>query len=430
MKNIKSFLIQDNSNLKEKNMSDISLNSKAKEKAFSLYENSYKKSHVKLFSISSSRCIIPKVTFIKILNDCFILSLQKIEDRLISTKFLFPSKEDDTFNWPKGVMFIPIEELSLNNIDLQNLKKFLEMAGDSNTFIVMDISENNQNESIFILKGFMFVEKSLNNLIFKSEQERIELKQENLEILLGCLYDSVIFSIDNGRVIASYLNEPFITIEKGTIFETPQFDVQGGLVTISSEGVKERLQNRLDRDDIPIMNRVVVNSLITNKISESLRNILLKIRSGRHGSTLIFNFDGDINDDKAFQPNAIKVKIPYGNSLLKLTELTDRESFSSNKAQQIYKTIEMYENAIISLSKTDGALIFNQFLDLVLVGAFLKSKISASLSGGARRKSAEGFVRDNQKTMSIIVSQDGNITFIGKLFENFLIIDGDIFSSI
>ena len=109
------------------------------------------------------------------------------------------------------------------------------------------------------------------------------------------------------------------------------------------------------------------------------------------------------------------MEIPYGSTLLKLTELDNPNSFFSEENQEIFNCIEMYENAIVSLSKTDGAMIFNQKLDLILVGAFLKTKSSASLSGGARRKSAEGFIIDNKGTMAIVISQDGTVTYLPEI---------------
>lgn len=142
----------------------------------------------------------------------------------------------------------------------------------------------------------------------------------------------------------------------------------------------------------------------------------MKISEDRHGSTLIFNFEGDVDDNKLFQPGAIKLEIPYGSTLLKLTELKEPLSFHTEESRGIYNTIEMYENAIASLSKTDGAMVFNHNLDLILVGAFLKTKSSASLIGGARRKSAEGFIKDNKGTMAIVISQDEGITYLPAIF--------------
>ncbi len=192
----------------------ISLSKISKEMALSYFSEYYKKNK---FKISSSECIIPDKIFLKILNDCLILSQQKIEERLISTKLLFPNMKNVPPDWPKGINIIPIEEISFSSIDLQSLKKYFEMASDSNSFLVINFLENTKNKLKFSFRGFMFVEQSLNSLIFKYEQKRLSVKQKDLKDLLGCLYNSVIFSVKNGRVSVSYLNEPFLIIEKGVI---------------------------------------------------------------------------------------------------------------------------------------------------------------------------------------------------------------------
>jgi len=405
----------------------ITLNKIAEEKAISIYSEFYKENRLK---ISSSECIINNRIFLKILNDCLILSQQKIEERSISTKFIIPNLKNGLINWPEGVKLIPIEEFSFPSIDLQNLKKYFEMGSDTNSYLVIDWLENSKEKNIFNLKGFMFVEKSINNFIFKYEQKKLSAKEVDSIKLLGCLYDSVIFSVNNGKVSVSYLDEPFLIIEKGLIFQNPYLEIETFLVSHFSRGFQEKLKNFIGKDlnDLPLgeiiniifneeldkltENKLVIRILIDYKVGKSLRNIFLKISEARHGSTLIFNFKGDINNKELFQPNPIKLKIPYGSSLLKLTELKEPKSFHTEERQGIFNSIEMYENAIVSLSKTDGAMIFDQNLDLILVGAFLKTKSSVSSSGGARRKSAEGFVKDNKETMAIVISQDGTITYI------------------
>ncbi len=279
----------------------------------------------------------------------------------------------------------------------------------------------------------MFAEQSLNRLIFKYEQKRRSMGLKDLKNLIGYLYDSVIFSVNNGRVSVSYLNESFLIIEKGLIFQNPFLLKETLSISNDSRGFQEKLKSFIDEVDLSqeeiikminsgkveesIQKKMVIQTLIDNKIHESLRNIFLKISDDRHGSTLIFNYNGDINDEQLFQPGAIRLEIPYGSTLLKLAELRDKKSFFTGKSQETYNTIEMYEKAIVSLSKTDGAMIFNQNLDLILVGAILKTKSSASLIGGARRKSAEGFIKDNKGTMAIVISQDGTINYLHWLIK-------------
>lgn len=405
----------------------ISLNQIAEQKALSYYSEGYIEER---FDIPSSECIIPNKIFLKILNDCIILSQQKIEERLISTKLLFPNKKD---GFPQGVKFIPIEEFSFPSIDLTNLKKYLEMAGDANTFLVIDFFENEEDDRRFSLKGFMFIEKSLRSFVIKYKQEKFSMKYQKSSELLGCLFNSVIFSVDFGRVSVSYFDKTFLIIEKGIISPISYFDIEIFLISSFSSEFQDKLKdflgddfkdlslkkliNKLYVEDIDELTqkKIIIQALINYRILESLRNIFLKISEARHGSTLIFNFEGDINDNNLFQPGAIKLEIPYGSTLLKLTELDNPNSFFSEENQEIFNCIEMYENAIVSLSKTDGAMIFNQKLDLILVGAFLKTKSSASLSGGARRKSAEGFIMDNKGTMAIVISQDGTVTYLPEI---------------
>ncbi len=130
----------------------------------------------------------------------------------------------------------------------------------------------------------------------------------------------------------------------------------------------------------------------------------------RSGTTLIFGFDGNPYGTDFFQPGAIKLKIPIGNEFIKLTERSGPSYFSYD-TEISSKKVQTYKKAIISLSKTDGAMIFNKNLDLILAGAILKVDSSALGSGGARRKSAEAFTSDTG-TLGIVISQDGKITIL------------------
>jgi len=394
----------------------IKLSQKAEKRAMELYTEFYTSES---YFISSSECIIPKAIFLKILNDCLILSQQKIEDRPILTKFIFPS--DKILEWPKGVNFILIEEVTSSSLDLTKLKKYLEIASEPNTFLVVKFLKNEN----FVVKFLLFAEKSLNNFAFQIRQKSLRTNQEFKTELKG-LYNSVIFSINDGRINANYLNRIFLSIEKGMISSPPDLLLETENAIIISKRFHERLQNIPGEDlselsikeiykrtpDKERTKKVMRMALIQYRVSGSLTNIIKKISDARHGSTLIFGFAGNIKDENLFQPGAIELKIPFGSSFL---ELENPNIMPEPKDQDIINLIESYENAIVSLSKTDGAMVFDQCLDLILAGAFLKTKSSASLIGGARRKSAEGFVQDNKKTIAIVISQDGSITFLPEL---------------
>jgi len=397
----------------------INLSQKAEKKAVELYTDFYTGETGKTFFISSSKCLIPKPIFLNILNDCLILSQQKIEERPILTKFIFPSNKN--LEWPKGVNFIPIQEVPTPSLGLSNLKKFLEIGSEPNTFLVLKIVKNEN----FVLKGFIFVEKSLNNLVFRIRQRTLRTNQEFIAELKG-LYNSIIFSIDNGKINACYLNRIFLSIEKGMISSPPDLLLETEIAIIISKKFHETLQSIPGEDlsglsiqeiyersfDEERTKKVIRLALIQYRVSGSLTNIIKRISNARHGSTLIFGFDGNIKDENLFHPGAIELRIPFGSSFLKLE---NPNIMPEPEDQDILNLIESFENAIVSLSKTDGAMVFDQNLNLVLAGAFLKTRSSGSLSGGARRKSAEGFVRDNNKTIAIVISQDGSIKFLPEL---------------
>ncbi|TFG23305.1 MAG: hypothetical protein EU529_07860 [Promethearchaeota archaeon] len=402
----------------------LDLSQEAKRKALALYKDYYINNR---FKIHSSDCIIPENRFYKVLKDCLILSQQKIEERSISTKFIFPNINKDDLEWPEGLNFTPIKEISFSSLSLTNLKKYLEMASDPNTFLVIGnvpMKNNFENDNIheFILKGLLFVEKSLRNLKLNCEK-KIKLKDDQeISKNLKSLFNSVIFNLESGIIRISYFDEMFIKIEKGMISSVPQLIIEPFFILEKSTRFNTNLNDLAGIDfskfsqrelikfyhkivDKDIQDKVFHRLNIEYLITESLKNLIFKISEAKHGTILVFGFIGNPNDQNLFQPGAIKLNIPYGSSFLKIKEL------HSNKTLSI---IEMYENAIVSLSKTDGAMIFNQDLDLILAGAFLKTVSSVTSSGGARRKSAEGFVRDNEGVAAIVISQDGGITFLPK----------------
>lgn len=403
----------------------IKLSQKAERRALDLYTNFYtSKSNI----IPSSEYIIPKEAFIKILNDCMVLSQQKIEDRPILTKFIFPNIRKEFLEWPKGANYTPIKETSLPSLNSSNLKKYIEIASGPNTFLVIELiktSKENNNNFSFMLKGFLFVEKSLNNLIFKIKQKSLKANQV-ISGELKRLYNSVIFSINDKKINASYFNRTFLTIQKGMISSPPDLLLEAELIITYSTRLNEKLQDISKKGwidsslnkifetflDIIDLKKGFRMALIQYRLVQSLANIIIKISEARHGSTLIFGFNGEPKDEDLFQPGAIELKIPFGSRFLRLENPNYRPE---PKDQDRINSIESYENAIVSLSKTDGAMIFDLNLDLVLAGTFLKTKSSASLSGGARRKSAEGFITDNHGTIAIVISQDGSITYLPEI---------------
>jgi len=403
----------------------LSLNREAEGRTLKIYKEFYTE---KYFTTLSSNCIIPNDIFLKILNDCIILSQQKIEGRNISTQFLFPNLKIEKYTWPEGVEFVEIENINLNSLELETLKKYLEMA-TGNTFLVIDISKE-----LFILKGFMFISKSIRHFA-STINKRNSMKGQDFSKQNNCLFNSVIFSIENGRVNLSYINDTFLIIENGLLIPKDFYEFEiHWILEISRKFSKKRRSmlggkyhwfstkdllkiyrnEELDKDS---RKSVEIYILAENLIVESLRNIIKKISEVRHGTILIFNFNGNINDRNLFHPGFVEVKLPYGTRLLELLDIENTSKLLNKEKQELFNNIRKYEEAIVSLSFTDGAMVFDQNLDLIMTGAFLKIKSSSSSPGGARRKSAEGFIEDNKETIGLVISQDGTVTLLPEANE-------------
>lgn len=403
----------------------LSLNKEAEQRALKIYMEFYAE---KNFTIPSSNCIIPNEVFLKILNDCIILSQQKIEGRYISAQFLFPNLKRKNYKWPKGVEFVEIENINFHSLDLETLKKYLEIA-TGNTFLVIDISKE-----LFILKGFIFINKSIRHFA-STINKRDSIGGQDFKKQNNSLFNSVIFSIENRRVSISYINDTFLIIENGLLKPENFYEFEIHWILEISRMFNKKRKSMLgekyqwfstnelskiyknEKLDDKSRYRIEMYILAEDFIVESLRNIIKKISKARHGTIMIFNFNEDINDLNLFHPGFIKVKLSYGTKLLELLEIENALKFLQREKQELFDIIRNYEEAIVSLSFTDGAMIFDQNLDLIMTGAFLKIKSSSSSQGGARRKSAEGFIKDNKETIGLVFSQDGTVTLVPETIE-------------
>ena len=421
--------------LEDKPRRALILDKSAEKKALSIYHNFYEMNLIK--DITSFECIVPDDVFIKILNDMIFLSQQRIEDRIINTKFIFFNNTLEDLGWPTGFRYIPIKKKTFPSLDLSYLKKFLEMASDPNIYLVVGFSKvSNDTKIYFSLNGFAIVDVSMNHFISKFERTKLTIEKEGftrinkkkLKRKLKCTVNSVFCKIKNSEIELSYFNEKFLNISKGMLIEPISIILDVGTIIAFSKQFSKKLNN-FDREELrKIAPCCLIETLDSYKkdIREgfyrydrikcltlhSLTNIILRISETHHGSTIIFGFKGDIKNEEIFQPDAIELNIPYGDSLLKYAR-------NKKEDQEILRIVVSYENAIVSLSKTDGAIIFDSNLNLVSVGTFFKVKTSAttlSSMGGARLKSAECFIENNIDTIAFVISQDGTIHFIQKKY--------------
>ena len=295
-------------------------------------------------------------------------------------------------------------------MDIGTLKKYLEIAGDRNTFLVIYALDTGLK-----LRGFLFFDGSLESFITNynpwtqnPSSQNTQFSKSKIQDKIGYFYRSMFLSIDMGRITLSFFNNKFLIIEEGVISQFP--DIRKASLNIINrssdfrEALKKMYEERKNtNDEFNLYSRRI-------EISTILVDIIVNISNARHGSTLIFGFDGDPEDPAFFQPGAIKLKIPIGSEFIDLVRRSGPSYFSFDTGLS-FKKVQTYKKAIISLSKTDGAMIFNKNLDLILAGAILKVESSALGSGGARKKSAEAFTFDT-KTLGIVISQDGKITIL------------------
>jgi DNA integrity scanning protein DisA with diadenylate cyclase activity len=124
--------------------------------------------------------------------------------------------------------------------------------------------------------------------------------------------------------------------------------------------------------------------------------------------------------DERFQPGFISAKIPFADILLTSISVDCVEYWRCEGSDDEYQQerderftadeVRAMTTAIVALSRTDGAVVFDGNMHLVAAGAFLKVTSESKSRGGARRKSAESFVRSNPGSAVIVISQDGPVT--------------------
>jgi len=330
---------------------------------------------------------------IEIVNSCLILSLQKIEERLINAKIIIIDDSKLESSWPEGTIFINFKKILCTNLKFPSLKKYIGITEEPNVCLVMKNMNKNEGNIKLKIMGLLIFQKSIQN--FASQFKLWNLTPDKYASFLGCMYNSLLITIDQGKVILSFLNKELLIIEKGIISYHPD--------------ISEFIYYLLERSNFyPIMEKYAEEGIhyLFDVYYSTLHNILFRISKDRHGSILIFCYDGKINNKKCFHPGAIRIKIP-------LLTFLQKKRFNVRNEKDIEGIIKMFEDVILSLNKTDGALIFNKDLDLVLAGAFLKVNLSSHNIGGARRKTAEAFTKSIEK-MGISISQDGIISLFNS----------------
>jgi len=397
-------------------MRATTLTTEAADKGFEVYLNKCNTQYIENY--------ITKSAFSNILDGAILLSQKNIEERpLMTNLMIIPSGLDPkkVFSDKKLVNVVPvwIHENTLSELSFEELKIYLEIAGDSSSFLVIGVSKIDT----FSFKGFLFFSRPLIFPTISSQNKSLrnyELLKKDINIVgddyRQIIDESVIFSIQNRTVRISIGNETFLKVEKGILFEVPDFSKEiSSLMDVSTafrETTREVTQN-------PKYDFLLNFEDVERITKDVLREIISTIVDIRHGATLIFGLQLKIDNDKLFQPDAIEIKVPLGEIILESCKIrkdvADEMYYLLNDLNKLDTSRDIQgkliplKKAIINLTRTDGAVVFNEKLDVIGAGVFLNMTSSVIGSGGARRKSAESFVEANPGTVAIVISQDGMV---------------------
>jgi hypothetical protein len=364
--------------------------------------------------------------FEKILDGLAHLMLQVIEGQAVEARLLVlqsvPLEELRSRSHGWGFEFVSLGPTLIKRFELSEMKVFLPCAGGSRCQVLAEP----HNDTALRLHGLLFLPKPLKAL---SEERSPWLADPLLDPILGALE----FSFSNRQLTISVGGDPLVGADRGFLRQVPQLDEEIKAAVDACEGLRERIQafageaTRERSRWASMMGKVSDQSFdpisaeeVRSRVENTMRDILSSIAAMRHGATLVFvgQFQNGETDTR-FQPGFIPTRIPVGDAIVHQLSVyqvewmrcqgSDDEWLQRRDEAFTSERIRALKSAVVALSRTDGALIFDSHLELVAAGAFLKVTSVATATGGARRKSAESFVRSNPGTAAVVISQDGEV---------------------
>ncbi|MCJ7443885.1 MAG: diadenylate cyclase [Methanotrichaceae archaeon] len=393
-------------------MKAISITHEAAEKGFMFY--------VRKSKIHGINPTINKEIFSRLIDGAVLLSQQTIEAESLSANFLFFPPDIKLNEIPAsdswfGAIALPIEGVTLSELSFEHLKPYLSSATDSSSFLI--ISATNDNK--FIFQGILYMAMSIDSVV--SINRRIWM----IDSFQKILSDNLRIAVHDRRVTMSLGTDPILRIEKGSIHEISDFENEINSTLDVSTTFFEDAHTLTEKINHEFKSLGYANGKcreIRPVARKVLREIVTAIMDEHHGATLVFGSAWDLNDESRFQRGAIKVKIPLGSLILQKMHLFDVvwmrcKGFDDDLQQDqdefvISEKLRAMQNAIIMLSKTDGAVIFDRNLNVIGIGTFLKMTSTVDSPGGARRKSADSFVKANHGVAIIVISKDGKVYLV------------------
>ena len=351
---------------------------------------------------------------------------KQIEGRSVNANFLILPNEIDLEATGKesswwAVSYTPIKERV--PLDFNALKKWLPIFEDDQSFLVVKLDEHE-----FLLNGFMFLGQKVENII----HDMAPWSHDPWETLFK---KSLSVSLNNQSVTMKIGKEPFLILRQGEILDIPDYQSMSRGAIGSCSSFQRETTKFVEKinDELMMWKKMYPDSAeeqftpmnfndIISEVVEAVERIISLMVDFQHGGTLVFGVRSGELDPSCFQPGFIECNLPLGMTILRKINVFRVESYRCQGSDDEYhqdrdevsfpKLIQALVKGIANLSKTDGAVILDDSMNVVAAGTFLKVTETASNVGGARMKSAESFVNANPDTFSIVVSQDGKVTAV------------------
>lgn len=361
-----------------------------------------------------------------LLDLAVLLSQRVIEGRKLRLTILIPSEDLDLARQVEkdrscGVVHVQLPDTQSPDLVLPTLEPYLGCASDqSSLFVIQQLHRP------------AFLRLSL--LYFGTPLTSVGRSTSDPDSVQALIQRSLTIRIEYGTVSVGVGMDWFLTLQQGEMLEISRFEQEIDAILAASGSFRTQLETLLAETNQQIDSlqaihagggatalEVVAENEIRKTVGDVLREIIATIAQAHHGSTLVFGTRSSVQDTMHYQPGALSLDLPLGEALLRQLAVSrrtrldpdgdaDEPGRDQNEAWATDRTAAIIR-AIINLSQTDGAVIFDDNLTVIGSSIFLKMKESAAVAGGARRKSAQSFVRAHPGVVAVVISQDGFVSF-------------------
>jgi hypothetical protein len=376
-----------------------------------------------LYRMKARHSVISETLFHSVLNLVAYLNIQVIEGRPIEANILFPAKEGalsdalgkKTTWW--GAQYIELIFLDLEEVSFKVLKRYLSCVGDPSGCLVIEGGTNG------LRVGLLYVGTSLISLSASGNEDPLpRLLKENLLV-----------RIRSGVATFQIGEDVIFAIRRGELIEAPQYDSEIRAIFLSSPGLRERCAEFVNAGNqqmetlAEIQGRPqppITQEEVEGAISGAIREVIWRIALGEKGAILIFGLDPRASRTDGLQSDSITVNRSLVEALLREISVrrierlsvfcNDDEYIQVRDESSVPERRAALIRMIVNLSRTDGAVIFDDRLTAISAATFIKASGRSENIGGARHRAAQSFIQQYPASIAITISQDGDVS----LFQN------------